>query len=220
MSRLDGLSTTLFGALRQMDAEATTRLPTGAPTGLSDYGRHSRPELRRPQAEVEWSRRLASLLRAAGYSVTTEVRYPEYALPTKRRRQRCDLVVDLGEEGRLWLEIKGAWRDYWGGKSGIYHCYLLYPLAPEYDLGKDHTVPFDLTKLKALRTPEAQFIAELLIGFERLDDPMDHEIRRLIRLAELDQWRTDVDAWESGTTPNQRIRTWLWQCAVSAGPKT
>lgn len=216
MSHLTKLTQALFSALRQMDVEAVTLLGSGAPTGLSDYGRHARPELKRPQAEVEWSRRVAQLLRIEGFAVTTEVPYPAYAVPVTRRRQRCDLVIDLGEDGKLWLEVKGAWRDYWGGKSGIYLCYLLFPLAPEYDLGKDHTVPFDLAKLKALKQPEAQHVAELLIGFERHDDPMDTEIGSLIRLAELDQWQTHVDAWDSTVVPSQRIRAWLWHKKIEA----
>lgn len=216
MSRIPAFQQALFKALRLMDAEAVTLLASGGPTGLSDYGRHARHDLRKPQAEVEWSRRIAALLRIAGFGVQTEVPYPAYAVPVKRRRQRCDLVIDLGEEGKLWLEVKGAWRDYWGGNSGIYRCYLLFPLDPRFDLGKDHTVPFDLAKLNGLGQPEAQHVAELLIGFENLNDPMSEEIDTLIQLARLQEWQSATDTWESTVVPSQRIRVFLWHRAVQS----
>ena len=56
-----GLAESLFTHLRRMDEEATT-VRDGSPTGLSWYGGHSRPDLKKPHTEVEWSKRLAELL--------------------------------------------------------------------------------------------------------------------------------------------------------------
>lgn len=118
------LATTLFELLRQMDQEATT-VCNGHPTGLQDYGRHARPELRRPQNEPEWSKRLARLLTERGLPSEAEVKYP--ADP----RKKCDVVVTLGPQQRLWIELKGAWRDYWQrqGSLYLYRSYLLHPLV-------------------------------------------------------------------------------------------
>ena len=210
MATINDLSRLTFELLRKMDEEATTISEKGEPTGLSDYGRHARPELKKPQCEVEWSRRLGELLRPHFSGVEAEFPYPSYALLPNMKRQRCDLVITLSDGQRVWLEIKGAWRDYWGGQSGIYRCYLLFPLDPSADAGKSHTVPFDLQKLGALQRPDAHHVAELLIGFEKPDDPMGEDIQTLTDLAGLSDWAGSTDTWDSPTVAGQRVRTWLW----------
>lgn len=204
----------IFDSLRQMDEEATSLTKDNQPTGLSDYGRHARKDISRPQAEVEWSRRLAQLIEPHVQGVKTEVPYPDYAVPDARKRQRCDLVVQLPSQQSLWIEIKGAWRDYWGGNNRIYRCYLLHPLVDDADAGKTHTLPFDLQKLSALRTPEADYVAELLIGFEKPDDPMVGDVDTLVELAGLSEWSGFDTSWMSSIVLNQQVRVWFWCRAV------
>lgn len=205
------LATTLFELLRQMDQEATT-VCNGHPTGLQDYGRHARPELRRPQNEPEWSKRLARLLTERGLPSAAEVKYP--ADP----RKKCDVVVTLGPQQRLWIELKGAWRDYWQrqGSLYLYRSYLLHPLVEGLN-DKSHTVPRDLEKLTRLSAPEAQQVAMLLIGFERPDDTMDGDVGDLVRLArergltDLETgWQAFTDRWDSAHVPSQTVRCWYW----------
>src|SRR5262245_15494133 len=95
----------VLSLLRRMDREAVARAD-GKATGLWWYGGHARPELKRPQTEVEWSRRLGALPAEAGYPTRREVPYPD------KPRDRCDLVVTLMDGRRMWLEVKGAWKDY------------------------------------------------------------------------------------------------------------
>ncbi len=205
---IDSLGSRIFDHLRTMDAEACTVTPSGQCTGLSDYGRHARPDLQRPQAEVEWSKRLSQLLKPDVSSVACGKRYPEYAVLKSRGRQWCDLVITIAM-GRLWLEVKGAWRDYWGGKSGIYRSYLFHPLVTGLP-AKTHAVPFDLQRLSRLKPGDADYVGELLIGFERPDDPMDDDIRTLTQLAGLEGWSACSGSWPSAIVPNQQIRSWLW----------
>lgn len=215
MVTIKSLSTKIFEALRQMDDEATNLTPNGNPTGLNSYGYHveankSRNERRKtPRTEEEWSRRLATLLEPFIADVRTEVPYPSYALQQSRRRQRCDLVLTLSKRETLWLEIKGSWRNYWGGKDKKYRGYLLHPLVPNLD-PKKHTVPLDLKKLSLLKLPEANYVAELLIGFELVDDPMDGEVDELIELANLSTWNSAYKSWISSQDPNLRNRCWFW----------
>ncbi|MFH1998330.1 MAG: hypothetical protein ABIK28_01555 [Planctomycetota bacterium] len=210
--KLTGL---LFDALRRMDEEATSLTKTGQPTGLSDYGRHARKDLSKPQAEVVWSRRLAQLIAPHVTQVRTEVRYPDYAVPDARKRQRCDLVVQLDSRQSIWIEVKGAWRDYWGGDNRIYRCYLLHPLVSDADAGKTHTVPFDFAKLAALHAPEADHVAELLIGFENPEDSMLDDVATLVELAHLSEWSGSETSWMSPSVPNQRVRGWFWHRPVT-----
>jgi hypothetical protein len=195
----------ILSYLRLMDAEATTPTQAGIPAGLNDYGRHARPDLRRPSAEREWSRRVSTLLSQNGFPTSLEVKYPNQ---TDRGRKSCDLVIDLSSGERAWIEVKGAWRDYWKG-GFIYRSYLLHPLEPGLD-PKTHTVPLDLVKLSSLRLPEAAFVAELLIGFESPDDPMDEEIETLVSLSGLSEWDKAYEAWMSQTVVGQRVRCWFW----------
>ncbi len=204
---VDELPARIFSYLRCMDQEATTLTSASVAAGLSDYGRHARPELKRPQGEVEWSRQLAILLEEDGIRVSREVPYP--ARPETRGRKACDLVVTTANGETVWLEIKGAWRDYWKG-GGLYRTYLLHPLEEGLDQSKPHTVPFDLVKLSSLHPPAADFVAELVVGFERPDDPMDDDIATLVSLAGLSEWRAKCDCWTSATVQEQRVRAWLW----------
>lgn len=203
------LPTQLFAFLRLMDVEAIGGPAESVrPYGLCDYGRYARQDVGKPQCEVEWSRRLAKLLRGAGLSVETEARYPVTDdLPDSRLR--CDLVLQLDQGQRLWVEVKGAWRSYWGGNSKIYRGYLLHPLVPGVD-PKSHSVPLDLKKLSSLRPPQAHHIGQILIGFESLEDPMGEDVATLIRLAGLSSWQSASDSWVSPTTPTERVRCWFW----------
>lgn len=169
-STTETIASTLFALLRQMDQEAST-VCKGHPTGLQDYGRHARPELKRPQNEPEWSKRLARLLTERGLPSSAEVKYPHDP------RKKCDVVATLGPGQRLWIELKGAWRDYWRKQGGmyIYESYLFHPLKEGLD-DKSHTVPRDIEKLARLHPPEAQQLGLLLIGFERPDDTMDADV--------------------------------------------
>jgi hypothetical protein len=210
----DGVAERLFALLRQMDAEATSRTQSGNPTGLSDYGRHARSDLARPQNEVEWSKRLAQLLSSGGVPTTSEVEYPDQSHLPRRRRKRRDLRLQLDGSRTMSIEVKGAWSDYWGRRNIIYRSYLLHPLVPGLDASKTHTVPFDLLKLSRLRRPETDFVGQLLIGFEKPADPMDPDVETLKALAGLSKWSESSDAWESSTVPGQRVCCWFWHRAA------
>ena len=160
-----------FASLRQMDKEATTILKdTGAPAGLSGWGWHVNPDA--GKTEVEWTKRIANDLQRDRIRCDP----PNKPYPNCMRK-RCDLVVYGDDQYPIWIEIKGAWRDYWNGK-GIYLSYLLYPLV-EGLTPKSHTVPLDLIKLEMLRAKDASYVAELLVGFEKPDDPMDADRAQL-----------------------------------------
>jgi len=204
---LDQLPATIFACLRRMDAEATT-IRNGAPTGLNWYAAHARPELKKPQTEPEWSKRLARLLTDAGVPTRAEVPYPH------DRRKRCDVVVTLPDDsGRVWIEIKGAWKHWWSqrGGLGIYRSYLFHPLLPGL-IAKSHTVPNDLRKLSHLTPADARAAAMLLIGFDTPECSMDEDVEELVRLAGLHEpdWMIATDEWHDPWRSGQLVRCWYW----------
>jgi hypothetical protein len=207
---INELANRLFTLLRQMDSEASGRVESDKACGLCDYGWYARPELKKPQNEVEWSKRLAELLALDGIPANVEVEYPGQNHLSRRKRKRLDLRLQLGGSQSIAIEVKGAWSDYWGRKNRTYHSYLLHPLIAGLDRRKKHTVPFDLLKLAALRRPETDYIGLLLIGFEKFDDPMQADIQLLKELAGLSAWYESGDVWESYTVPAQRVRCWFW----------
>lgn len=200
----------LFALLRQMDAEATSSGTSGNPTGLSDYGRHVRRGMPNPKNEVEWSKRIFELLTLDGVSGNLEVEYPEQSHLPKRKRKRCDLRLGLAGSKTMMIEVKGAWSDYWGRGHRIYRSYLLHPLISGLDATKTHTVPFDLVKLTSLSSADADYIGQLLIGFEKITDPMDKDVEELVTLAGLSEWHESCDSWLSKNVPGQRVRCWFW----------
>lgn len=204
---IDDFAQTLFKLLRRMDGEA---VPTakGSPTGLNWYGGHFEPDKKRPRSEVCWSLRLAELLPEHGYPTRAEVSYPE--LP----RCKCDDVVSLPSGETLWLENKGAWKDYWlkQRRPLIYRSYLLHPLVEGLDASKSHTVPLDLKKLATLTKPLADYVALLLIGFDRDDAPMADDVRELVRLSGLDHspWTSAEQEWQDPYRAGANVRCWFW----------
>ncbi len=161
----EDFSSNLFKILRKMDAEACDPCE-GIATGLNNYGAHYDPTKWR--TEVSWSKRCAELWPAYGYGATAEVSYPV------RPRTKCDDVVEMPNGQKLWLEIKGAWKDYWLTKNGMwfYRSYLFHPLLPDLDKSKTHTAALDIEKLRPLAPPHADYVGLLLLGFYTDDATM------------------------------------------------
>ena len=199
----------LFACLRLMDAEAIT-VRDGAVTGLSWYGAHSQHGRPKPRTEPEWMVRLARLLEELGLHTIREAMYPDL---TKNTKNRCDLLMYMPNGEKVWVEVKGAWKEYWRNHSeSIYRSYLLHPLVPGLDQTKTHTVPLDLEKLARLHKPEADHVGMLVVGFDSTNAPMDDDIRELCRLSGLgsDPWQTFTDGWDDARRPLERVRCWLW----------
>lgn len=206
LAQIASLATTTFSSLRTMDTEATT-LVKGEAAGLSSYGHHAPATPRSSKSEPAWSRGLATRLTLAGFSARTERSYPG------QKRKKCDVVVDVGGAGGAWLELKGAWRNYWVTRrqEWIYRSYLLHPLVKGLD-PKPHTVPQDLQKLDVLRPTDAAHVGLLLLGFESAADPMTGDVDELTRLAGLGHapWTTFTDRWPAPHHPGHVVRVWLW----------
>src|SRR5437899_486612 len=100
----DEAAANLFRCLRRMDAEASwTAEYKGLvhPTDPYWYNGHSGER----GTEVAWTRRLPSLLREIpGYSCEREVCY-------SGTRKKCDLALGLPGGKRLWVEVKGSWKE-------------------------------------------------------------------------------------------------------------
>jgi hypothetical protein len=69
-------------------------------------------------------------------------------------------------DGRIWIEIKGAWKAWWGKRDHLYRSYLLHPLVPGLD-PKTHTAALDVEKVSRMTSKAADHVGLLLIGFER-----------------------------------------------------
>jgi hypothetical protein len=208
---METVANALFATLRQMDKEACGQYH-GFPTGLNFYGGHRRPELKRPPTETSWTQRLAELLPDHGFPTQAEVHYPS------KPRWKCDDVLTLPTGGKLWLEVKGAWKKYWmdRDKLRIFHSYLLYhPDASGMD-PKSHTVPLDLDKLSTLTREHAEAIGMLLLGFDSVDDPMDDDVSRLVNFSKLDRkpWCAFSTSWPDPSRKGERIAIWYWQRPV------
>ena len=205
------VATAVFAALRRMDAEASVPA-RGSPTGLNWYGGHFRPDLKRPQTEPCWTRRLGQLLPEAGFPTRCEVPYP--AAPNRR----CDNVLTLHDGGALWLENKGAWKQWWRRRGGewIYRSYLLHPLVEGLD-AKTHTVPHDLAKLDRLRPADATAAAFLLVGLDHESAPMDADVELLVEKAGLARppWSASEDRWPDPYRTGERVRCWMWDRRVT-----
>lgn len=200
-SMLDALAGSIFASLKEMD-DVAGPTPTGKRTGLWWFGGHAEPHRKRPRTEPCWSSHLAVRLTAAGWPSLCEQKYPE------RRRQRCDVVTTLPCGTQLWLELKGAWKEWWRqrGQERVYSSYLL----GDRNLPRSHTAVKDLDKLDAL--PPGRWIGFLLIGFDSAEHPMDQDVKHLVAMTRLaaSPWRHWQRDWRDRQEPTERVRLWLW----------
>lgn len=186
-----------------MDAEATT-VRNGHPTGLSWYGAHARPELKgKFPTECEWTKRLSALLCELSRGSRAECAYPGDS------GEKCDIVVIPAEGARLWLEVKGAWKQ-WSIENGYRSTYRAHLLARE-SKGRSHTALTDLAKLNAITREHGTHIGLLLIGFDGAES-MHDDVDEFVVLAGLDEpvWCEWSDSWPDSRRPGQSVRCWLW----------
>lgn len=205
-SPIPDFTVALLTAVLVMDGEA---VPTasGETTGLYYYGRYRHPDQKRPQTEPSWSERLVELLATAGYQVRNECEYP--TVKGSLRPPRCDNLITFEDGRTLWLENKGAWKDYWvnRGARAKFRSHLLT---------SDNSAAHDVRKLLKLHPSCADFVGLLLIGFEAVDDPMTAEFEELMDATDLGKapWqmaRLDFpDRWRS----SHRVRVWFFSRSV------
>jgi hypothetical protein len=202
MSSIHEFTDVLFASLLQMDAEA---VPTadGVPTGLNWYGKHRHPHQVKPQTEPCWSQRLAELLIEAGVEAYKEIRYPDD--PGCKDRRMCDNVVIFADKSVLWMENKGAWKEWWRerGQVGKFRSHLLE---------SGNSAKHDVKKITTLCEPHAHWIGTLLIGFDAAAFPMETDVADFASLAGLDTapWQPASMHWPDRWREGQRVHAWLW----------
>jgi hypothetical protein len=205
-SSVKDLGSQLFQCLQQMDSEAN-QPHAGYQTGLSWYGGHYRPDLKKPQTEPSWVWRLKELLLDLNRSAEREIPYPSL------KQCKCDLRIALPSGDRLWLEVKGAWKDYWckNNREWIYRPYLLHPLVADLD-PKTHTAALDLQKLNSLTAKDAKYIGLLLIGFDSKEHPWNRDINLFMKLTGLDSspWNRFSKRWPDPYRAGCRVNCSFW----------
>ncbi len=209
---IPSLATAIFKCLHDMDQEANVTV-RGNTTGLNWYGAFANPNQKRPATEPSWTKRLAALLPACGVVARSEERYPR---PAIRTSQKCDLLAEPSESTCVWIEVKGAWKD-WSVRQGdrqhwFYRSYLLHPLEAGLDETKTHTVPFDFRRLESLAPADGTHAGLLLVSFDSDAHPIAEDVDVLVRLARLSAplWTTFHTSWTDTYLPNCHVRCWLW----------
>lgn len=201
--KLEQLASSVFGHFRAMDCEATTIGRDGVPVGLWHYGAHVCP----PRGtEVSWSAEVASRLESDGCDVRTEEGY-------RGTRQRCDLLVDLEDATRIWIEVKGSWHNWWKGNRSKARQWLM------------DQVMKDMNKVAGLTASEATHVGLVLLGFDDPDSyPMDEDFQDMLELTKLSTppWQSAKDEWPDPHRAGNRVRCWFWWRPVDqdAGPPT
>jgi hypothetical protein len=206
----------LFQFLHQMDNEAKTPVGEGFRAGLVNYPRHRGMEPGNEEKSIK--RRLRELFTQSNWPAKTEVRYPGEA------RKKCDIVVSVPGDAKLWLEIKLAWKAWFSAAKGkieynsesIYRSYLLGPLYG--GLEKSHSAMQDIEKLGRLGHLEAEYVAGLLVGFDSTDSPMAQDVEDLVDKCELlgKGWLVfGPEIWSDRNCEKCRFCCWCWIRKVS-----
>ena len=200
----------LFKFLRLMDNEAETPVGEGFRAGLVNYAAHRGMGARQDERSINQG--LKELFSQFGWTAETEVRYPG-------RRKKCDIVVSVPSTGKLWLEIKLAWKAWFSAakrkieynSESIYRSYLLGPLYG--GLEKSHSALQDIEKLGSLGHPEADYVTGLLVGFDSTDSPMVQDVEDLVDKSGLLEKEWSVfgpEIWHDRNCDKCRFCCWCW----------
>jgi hypothetical protein len=197
----------LVEGIKTIDRECST-LINGVEAGLcnvkrqfADAARDGTKKKLREENLISW--RLKTLMDKVGIQVATEKKYPGC-------NKKCDLVI-LADEGRIWIEVKLAWKNWFNckgteGTSSNYKGYLFGDLSHP---GTSH----DFHKLERLTSDNARRLGLLLIGFDSLRKSMQHDIDDLAeqeKLADRGWAIGHHDAWLDRRNEQFRINCWFW----------
>jgi hypothetical protein len=226
MTHVSDVIELIRASLVEMGADA---IRDGKPYGLRgypDFHRECFPGSFRVSAwEEPITAGLSMRLNRKGIDACTEQYLPQGG--------RCDLVLRLNENERLWIEVKTAFRpclrpNKVAGALYAYH----YDGDQLYDpkgtsswiAGVGDIAKKDFKKLQLLTKPLADHVGILLLGFDMKTWPLtDQELYTLLP-PELDSW-TPAHVDRSGLMlPDQypvrgakgfRDRLWFWHREVS-----
>ena len=118
----------------------------------------------------------------------------------------------LNAGGRLWLELKLAWKAWMNCSipptysNGNYLPYLR-------GMNHDHSFRGDFDKLSAAALPPTDFRAVCLVGFDYVHDPMDKEVVAVVRETYSSRRRWKLVAhksWNDRRCTDFRINAWAW----------
>jgi hypothetical protein len=144
-------------------------------------------------------------LMSAGLHAALEVPYP------LNPRRSCDLVIDLSNSGRLWVELKVAWKAWFNCQGPANY---RNPSYLPYLQGKSRTHSFrhDFEKLGG-DWPVENHPAICLIGFDCANAPMDDEVKSVVRGICDDgaYWQAVTERhWPDRRNDAFRISVWGW----------
>lgn len=199
-----------IAAVREIDTDCKTLLNDiehGLVNVKLEFRDQAIAELRKRLTEeqlIAWL--MTSKLRGQGYSLEWEVPYPH------DRRKKCDLVVALSNETRLWLELKLAWKAWFNCKGGPA---LFNPFYQSYLSGEHRTHSFahDLKKLAGAKLPDADSRVVMLIGFCTAKSPVSMDASAIVRDFEYENVHWELAAsshWPDRRAQDFQIEVCCW----------
>ena len=150
-------------------------------------------------------------LKASGVEVhPDEVPYPGSG-------KRCDVVIDLPDSSRLWLELKlasKAWFNCVGPPEYSNPAYATYLDGRD----RTHSLRHDFEKLRSANLPAGDHRAVCLIGFDCAAKPMDSDVAKIVRQARGSApWEAAAERhWPDRRSRDFRINVWIWLLPASA----
>ena len=141
----------------------------------------------------------------------------EVPYPRGETTKKCDLVIQLGDSRRLWLELKLAWKAWFNCVGAPTYSNRAYAT---YLDGRDrtHSLWHDFEKLRNANLPSGDHRAVCLIGFDCGSSPMDKEVAAVVkRSQQLAPWGQVIERhWSDRRSRDFRINVWIWLMGAHA----
>jgi hypothetical protein len=122
---------------------------------------------------------------------------------------KCDRVLELTDNARVWIEVKLAWRTWFfevrkDNESFYYEGYFT-------GRNHSHSVAGDFAKLERITSQHGRYVALILVGFDADDAQMDLDMAQLVESEGLEQrgWHLLSDSWVTSQSAECWHRCWF-----------
>jgi hypothetical protein len=182
-----------------MDDESNIEYKNRKHSGLVSYYKFR--NLKSRQYENSWNDRLKELLDTRGLAAEREYRYPD-------SRKHCDLFLN---DKKIWIETKAAWKSWYDAEKQFQNKNRYYNNYIDGS-SKTHSIKDDFDKLSKLTKQNADYVGELIIGFDNIDEPMDEDITKIIDIMDLKNNGWEIfghEIWEDRNYRKCRYNCWF-----------
>lgn len=201
---------TVVELIQEIDRDCRTKIG-GSERGLVNIKLHFIERALKATSKKLTEEQLIAWLLAKKLAARDLIVHWELPYPTGERK-KCDLVIQINNSCRIWLELKLAWKAWMGWEGVPVHRNSLY-LSYLQGKNRSHSFRHDFEKIGHSDWPKGDFRAICLVGFDHRARPMDAEVVSVVNDVQGTGIPWEIGAvrhWSDRRSGDFRINVWSW----------